>query len=95
MGCSPYGTVSVPDYSHGVNEQHYFQSQKTEDSAHLGSIHTHAPVRTPKNNQRHAPVKPSHDEIARRAFDLFSASGYIPGHDVQHWLQAEAQLTAA
>jgi hypothetical protein len=25
---------------------------------------------------------------------LFSASGYIPGHDVDHWLQAEAQLSA-
>ena len=82
------------NYSHGMNEQHYFQSQKNEDSAHLGTIHAHAPVRTEKNNQRHATVKPSHDEIAERAFNLFSAGGYIPGHDVEHWLQAEAQLTA-
>jgi hypothetical protein len=83
------------NYSHRMNEQHYFQSQKTEDSAHLGSIHARAPVRTPKSNQRHAAVKPSHDEIAERAFNLFSASGYIPGHDMEHWLQAEAQITAA
>ena len=85
----------LSNYSHRMNEQHYFQSQKTEDSAHLGSIHVHAPVRTPNNNQRHPGVKPSHDEIAGRAYDLFSASGHIPGHDVEHWLQAEAQLTAA
>jgi hypothetical protein len=83
------------NYSHRMNEQHYFQSQKTEDSAHLGSIHVHAPVRTPNNHQRHAAVKPSHDEIAGRAYKLFSASGYIPGHDVEHWLQAEAQVTVA
>jgi hypothetical protein len=83
------------NYSQHMNEQHYFQSQKNEDSAHLGSIHAHAPVRTPKLNQRHAASKPSHDEIAKRAFNLFSASGYIPGHDVEHWLQAEAQLTVA
>ena len=83
------------NYSHAMNDQHYFQSQKTEDSAHLGSIHPHAPVSTPKNNQRHAAAKPSHAEIAERAFNLFSASGYIPGHDVEHWCQAEAQLTAA
>ena len=83
------------NHSNQMNEQHYFQSQKTEDSAHLGSIHAHAPVRTPKNNQRHAGVQPSHEEIAGRAFNLFSASGYIPGHDVEHWLKAEAQLTAA
>ena len=83
------------NYSLRMNEQHYFQSQRTEDSAHLGSIHVHAPVRTPNNNQRHAAAKPSHDEIAGRAYNLFSASGYIPGHDVEHWLQAEAQMTAA
>ena len=83
------------NYSHRMNEQHYFQSQKTEDAAHLGSIHAHAPVGTQKSNQRHAAVKPSHDEIAERAYNLYSASGYIPGHDVEHWLQAEAQLTAA
>ena len=83
------------NYSHRMNEQHYFQSQKTEDSAHLGSIHVPAPVGTANNNQRHAAVKTSHDEIAERAYNLFSASGYIPGHDVEHWLQAEAQITAA
>jgi hypothetical protein len=84
MGCSPYGSVSAPDYSHGMNEQHYFQSQKTEDSAHLGSIHAHAPARTPNNHQRHAAVKPSHDEIAGLAYNLFSESGYMPGHNVEH-----------
>ena len=95
MGCSPHGAGSALNYSHRMNEQHYFQSQRTEDSAHLGSIHDHAPVRTQKNNQRHAAAKPAHDEIAERAYHLFSASGYIPGHDVEHWLQAEAQMTAA
>jgi DUF2934 family protein len=83
------------NYFRRMNEQHYFQSQKTEDSAHLGSIHANAPARTQKNNQRHTAAKPSHDEIAERAYNLFSASGYIPGHDVEHWLQAEAQMTAA
>jgi hypothetical protein len=82
-------------YFQRMNEQHYFQSQKTEDSAHLGSIHDHAPTKTQKHKQRHAAVKPSHDDIAERAFHLFSASGYIPGHDLEHWLQAEAQIAAA
>lgn len=83
------------NYSHRMNKQHYFQSQKTEDAAHLGSNHADAPVGTQKHNQRHAAAKPSHDEIAERAYNLFSAGGYIPGHDVEHWLQAEAQITAA
>jgi len=83
------------NYSLRMNEQHYFQSQKSEDLAHLGSIHVRAPVGTPNSKPRRAAVKPSHDEIARRAYNLFSASEYIPGHDVDHWLQAEDQLSVA
>jgi len=30
--------------------------------------------------------------IARRAYELFSESGFTHGHDLEHWLQAEAQL---
>jgi hypothetical protein len=36
--------------------------------------------------------KPTHDEIARRAYTLFEQSGCIPGHDLENWLAAEAQL---
>ena len=94
-GVHPMEQCRLLNYFHGMNEQHYFQSQKTEDSAHLGSIHAHAPVRKPKNNQLHAAIQPSHDEIAERAFNLFSSGGYMSGHEVEHWLQAEAQLTSA
>jgi len=87
--------MSAPELFFGMNKQHYFQSQKTEDSAHLGSIHGHAPVGTPNHTQQHATVKPSYADISERAYNLFSASGFIPGHDVEHWLRAEAQLTAA
>ena len=37
---------------------------------------------------------PSHEEIARRAYTLFEKSGRAPGHEMEHWLQAEAQLMA-
>ena len=94
-GVHPMARCQVLNYSHRMNQQHYFQSQKSEDSAHLGSIHVPAPVKTPNHNQRNAVVKPSHADIARRAYPLFSASGSIPGHDVEHWLRAEAQLTVA
>jgi len=40
-------------------------------------------------------LKPSHEEIAQRAYALFEKSGGVPGHDMEHWLQAEAQLIAA
>jgi Fe-S cluster biosynthesis and repair protein YggX len=37
---------------------------------------------------------PSPDEVARRAYFTYENEGSLPGHDVQHWLQAETQLIA-
>jgi len=36
----------------------------------------------------------SPDEVARRAYFAYVNQGSLPGHDVQHWLEAEAQLLA-
>lgn len=32
------------------------------------------------------------DQIALRAYELFTARGYQHGHDVEDWLRAEAEL---
>jgi hypothetical protein len=37
---------------------------------------------------------PSPDEVARRAYFSYENQGSLPGHDVQHWLKAEAELIA-
>jgi len=37
---------------------------------------------------------PSPDEVARMAYFSYVNQGSLPGHDVQHWLEAEAQLLA-
>ena len=37
---------------------------------------------------------PSADEVARRAYFSYQNEGSLPGRDVQHWLEAEAQLLA-
>jgi hypothetical protein len=37
--------------------------------------------------------KPSHNEIAQRAYDIFVERGRPEGRDLDHWLEAEAQLT--
>ena len=37
---------------------------------------------------------PSADEVARRAYFTYENEGSRPGRDVQHWLAAEAELTA-
>jgi hypothetical protein len=35
---------------------------------------------------------PSHDEIARRAFEIFVSRGEDDGSDVSDWLRAESEL---
>jgi hypothetical protein len=35
---------------------------------------------------------PLHDDVARRAYELFEARGGEPGHDLEHWLDAEREL---
>jgi hypothetical protein len=37
---------------------------------------------------------PSPDEVARKAYFAYENHGSLPGHDVQHWLKAEADLIA-
>jgi hypothetical protein len=37
---------------------------------------------------------PSTDEVARKAYFAYENQGSQPGHEVQHWLKAEADLIA-
>jgi Protein of unknown function (DUF2934) len=37
---------------------------------------------------------PSSDEVARKAYFSYVNQGSRPGHEVQHWLAAEAELIA-
>ena len=38
-------------------------------------------------------TSPSHDDIAARAYELYLEHGAQPGHDIDHWLEAERELT--
>jgi hypothetical protein len=35
---------------------------------------------------------PTHEQIARRAYEIFLARGGAPGHHEEDWLQAEREL---
>lgn len=39
--------------------------------------------------------RPTHDEIARRAFEIWQAKGRPQGQDAAHWVQAERELTSS
>ena len=44
--------------------------------------------------QNESNFTPSPDEVARRAYFSYENTGSLPGHEVQHWLKAEADLIA-
>ena len=45
-------------------------------------------------NQSEVDFAPSPDEVARRAYFTYENQGSRDGHEVQHWLTAEADLIA-
>lgn len=45
-------------------------------------------------NQNEIDFSTSADEVARRAYFAYVNQDSLPGRDVQHWLEAEAQLLA-
>lgn len=45
------------------------------------------------DSARHETRTPSHDVVARRAYELFQARGGEPGHALEHWLEAERELS--
>jgi hypothetical protein len=45
-------------------------------------------------NQNEIDFAPSPDEVARKAYFSYVNQGSSEGHEVQHWLEAEAQLLA-
>jgi hypothetical protein len=49
----------------------------------------------PKANDRNEAARPTQDAIAKRAYELSLQRGSVPGYELDDWLQAEAELTAA
>ena len=40
------------------------------------------------------PAHPTEEEIREKALELYIQSGWMPGRDLDNWLEAEALLTA-
>lgn len=58
--------------------------------------HTKAPALSAASrlNQNYLTSVPPREEVARRAYHKYESSGYSSGNELQHWLEAEAELTA-
>lgn len=44
-------------------------------------------------SQRRETRMPASEDVARRAYELFQARGGEPGHELEHWLEAERELS--
>jgi hypothetical protein len=70
-------------------KQHNFSSSQNQEPASATR-----PTAAADLNASAIDFVPSPDEVARRAFFSYVNEGSLPGHDVQHWLEAEAQMLA-
>jgi len=52
------------------------------------------PAPTTDPNPTGIDVRPSQDEVAKRAYFIYLKQGCPQGQDVQHWLEAEAQAVS-
>ncbi len=50
-----------------------------------------SPLRTP--NQTTKSTGELQEQIRRRAYELYEQSGRDDGHELDHWLQAESEVT--
>ncbi len=79
MAATPYRI-----HSHCMKHNHLSPNQKSDGAPQ--------PAVMEKSNHSEAKFVPSPDEVARRAYFSYENQGSLPGHDVQHWLDAEAEL---
>ena len=51
-----------------------------------------SPVRNDKTD-RESEFLDMQTEISRRAYEIYTSRGYQDGHELEDWLQAEAEVT--
>ena len=75
-------------YSHSMKHKNFSQDQNQKTAG------ASQPIVAADLNQNEIDFAPSPDEVARKAYFSYVNQGSLPGHEVQHWLEAEAQLLA-
>jgi hypothetical protein len=71
-----------------MEQNKFSQNQKQDPASAL------PPVAATSLGQNEIDFVPSPDEVARRAYFSYVNQGSSSGHEVQHWLAAEAELIA-
>jgi hypothetical protein len=71
-----------------MKHKHFSQDQNQKPAS------ASRPTAVADLNQSGIDFAPSADEVARRAYFRYVNHGSLQGHEVQHWLAAEAELIA-
>ncbi len=66
----------------------HFQNQTQGTGAATGATPSEGAGRN------HHPAGPSHEDVAIRAYHKFLSQGSRPGHELEDWLAAEAEILA-
>ena len=66
----------------------------TNEPRHHHAAATSAAIAEKPPVQTETTMEPAADEVRRRAYFSYLNEGARPGHDVQHWLDAEAKMLA-
>lgn len=59
------------------------------------NLKLHASPIQPHAEDSSADHAPHHDEISRRAFEIFLERGGLPGRELEDWFQAESEVKRA
>lgn len=84
VGLYPIASQPLSGHAQSMKHNKYPQNQTLAD----------APGRVAELERNEAGFAHSPDEIARKAYFAYVNQGSLPGHEVQHWLKAEAELIA-
>jgi hypothetical protein len=87
-GKHPMADHHCPIYSHCMkhNKNTYDHSQKPIEAAR--------PIAAANLSASEMAFVPAPDEVARKAYFSYVNQGSSQGHEMQHWLAAEAELIA-
>ena len=67
----------------------------TSKSKKSEALELHASPIQPHAEDTSANHAPNHDEIRRRAYEIYLERGGLPGRELEDWLQAESEFERA
>ena len=71
------------------------KAARSKDGKANGTSSRAGAAESKKVAQPAASARPSDEEIARRAYEIYEREGRQPGRELQNWLAAEEELTGS